>query len=99
MRRVVDCAAAVVAVLCASAWFHPPIVGEDTWWHLATGREIAARGWPPLVDEFSFTAYLDLLNVYNQQNAEGFITDYRSREQEPIPSLPILPVIGLSGEF
>jgi hypothetical protein len=56
VRRVVDCAAAVVAVLCASAWFHPPIVGEDTWWHLATGREIATRGWPPLVDEFSFTA-------------------------------------------
>lgn len=50
-------------------------------------------------DTFSFTAYLDLLNVYNQANAEGFITDYRSREQEPIPSLPILPVIGLSGEF
>lgn len=50
-------------------------------------------------DTFSFTAYLDLLNVYNQANAEGFISDYRSREQEPIPSLPILPVIGLSGEF
>lgn len=50
-------------------------------------------------DFFSLTAYLDLLNVYNQQNAEGFIADYRSREQEPIPSLPILPVIGLSGEF
>jgi hypothetical protein len=56
VRRVVDCAAAVVAVLCASAWFHPPIVGEDIWWHLAAGREIAARGWPPRVDEFSFTA-------------------------------------------
>ncbi|MCC7107718.1 MAG: TonB family protein [Deltaproteobacteria bacterium] len=50
-------------------------------------------------DTFSFTAYLDLLNVYNQENAEGFISDFRSREQEPIPSLPILPVIGLSGEF
>lgn len=50
-------------------------------------------------DTFSFTAYLDLLNVYNQENAEGFIADYRSREQEPIPSLPILPVVGLSGEF
>jgi hypothetical protein len=49
-------AAQIVAVLCASAWFHPPVVGEDLWWHLATGREIAARGWPPLVDDFSFTA-------------------------------------------
>lgn len=50
-------------------------------------------------ETFSLTAYLDLLNVYNQQNAEGFLSDYRNREQEPIPSLPILPVIGMSGEF
>jgi TonB family protein len=50
-------------------------------------------------ETFSITTYLDLLNVYNQQNAEGFITDYRSREQQPIPSLPFLPVIGMSGEF
>jgi len=56
VRGIADWVAGIVAVLCASAWFHPPIVGEDTWWHLATGREIAARGWPPLVDDFSFTA-------------------------------------------
>ncbi|MFZ9887855.1 MAG: TonB-dependent receptor plug domain-containing protein, partial [Myxococcota bacterium] len=48
---------------------------------------------------FSMTTYLDLLNVYNQQNAEGFQNDYRFRERQPIPSLPILPVIGASGEF
>jgi hypothetical protein len=54
--RVVDMAAAAVAVLCASAWFHPPIVGEDLWWHLAAGREVAEHGAPPLVDVFSFTA-------------------------------------------
>ena len=54
--RLVDLAAAAVAVLCASAWFHPPIVGEDLWWHLAAGREVAARGGPPAVDVFSFTA-------------------------------------------
>ena len=53
---LVDCVRAVVAVLCASAWFHPPVVGEDLWWHLATGREVAAHGGPPLVDVFSFTA-------------------------------------------
>jgi hypothetical protein len=53
---LLDCVAAVVAVLCASAWFHPPVVGEDLWWHLAAGREVAARGGPPLVDVFSFTA-------------------------------------------
>ncbi len=50
-------------------------------------------------DTFSLNAYMDLLNVYNQANAEGFQTDYRSREQQPIPSLPIIPVLGMSGEF
>lgn len=55
------------------------------------------RTW--VFDAFSLTTYLDLLNVYNQQNAEGYQNDYRYREREPIPSLPILPVIGASGEF
>lgn len=50
-------------------------------------------------DTFSLTTYLDLLNVYNAENAEGFQEDYRHREREPIPSLPIVPVFGVSGEF
>jgi hypothetical protein len=54
--RLVECAAAVAAVLCASAWFHPPVTGEDLWWHLASGREVAKRGAPLFVDVFSFTA-------------------------------------------
>ncbi len=55
------------------------------------------RKW--VFEAFSMTTYLDLLNVYNQQNAEGYQNDFRYREREPIPSLPILPVIGASGEF
>lgn len=67
---------------------------------LPTFHQLDVRLDKKLVFEtFSLTAYLDLLNVYNQQNAEGFISDYRSREQQAIPSLPILPVIGMSGEF
>lgn len=50
-------------------------------------------------EQFSATAYLDVLNVYNQTNVEGTIDDYRSRESEPIPSLPFLPVFGMSAEF
>ena len=50
-------------------------------------------------DAGSLTAYLDLLNVYNQQNVEFWQEDYRYRERAPITGLPILPVIGLSGEF
>lgn len=50
-------------------------------------------------DQFSATAYVDVLNVYNQQNTEGVQSDYRARSLQPIPSLPFLPVIGLSAEF
>jgi TonB family protein len=65
-------------------WFHQLDIRVDRKW---------------IFDSFSFTTYLDLLNVYNQPNAEGFQEDFRSRRQEPIPGLPILPVIGASGEF
>jgi hypothetical protein len=50
-------------------------------------------------EQFSATAYLDVLNVYNQTNVEGVISDYRDREVQPIPSLPFLPVFGMSAEF
>lgn len=55
------------------------------------------RKW--VFEAFSLTAYMDLLNVYNQTNAESWQSDYRSNELQAIPSLPILPIVGLSGEF
>jgi len=50
-------------------------------------------------DNFALTPYLDLLNVYNQSNAEGYFTDYRGTTQQPLPGLPILPNLGIKGEF
>lgn len=55
------------------------------------------RKW--VFDTFSMTTYIDLLNAYNAQNAEGYQSDYRNREQQAIPGLPIVPVFGVSGEF
>jgi TonB family protein len=55
------------------------------------------RKW--VFEAFSVTAYMDLLNVYNQTNAEAWQSDYRSNGLQAIPSLPILPIVGLSGEF
>jgi hypothetical protein len=55
------------------------------------------RKW--VFDQFSMTTYLDVLNVYNNENVEGIVSDYRSREVQAIPSLPFIPVFGLSGEF
>jgi TonB family protein len=55
------------------------------------------RKW--VFEQFTATAYLDLLNAYNNTNVEGVLADYRSNEIQYIPSLPILPVFGMSAEF
>ena len=55
------------------------------------------RKW--VFEQFSATAYIDVLNVYNNTNIEGVISDFRSREVQAIPSLPFLPVFGMSAEF
>jgi len=55
------------------------------------------RKW--VFEQFSLTTYLDVINVYNNTNVEGIVADYRSREVQAIPSLPFLPIFGMSGEF
>ncbi len=48
------------------------------------------------------TLYLDLVNVYHHFNSEIVIPgiDYRGRTQQTlVPSLPILPMLGLKGGF
>jgi len=52
-----------------------------------------------VLDNFVLNFYLDLLNAYNMTNVEGMMTDYRYREQAPLAGLPIMPVIGVQGEF
>ena len=44
-------------------------------------------------------AYLDVQNVYNAQNPELTIYDYRCRGSEPIRGVPFLPILGLRGMF
>jgi TonB family protein len=50
-------------------------------------------------DVWTLGAYLDVQNVFNAQNPENFIYDYRYRQRAPVRGLPILPVIGLRGRF
>jgi tetratricopeptide (TPR) repeat protein len=47
--------APLVAVAGAAAWFHGVVSGGDTWWHLASGREIVAHGSLVQLDSFSHT--------------------------------------------
>ncbi|MBN2361521.1 MAG: TonB family protein [Deltaproteobacteria bacterium] len=50
-------------------------------------------------ESFIISFYLDLLNAYNQPNVESMISDYRYRKTAPVTGLPIIPVIGVQGEF
>ncbi|MBI2896057.1 MAG: TonB-dependent receptor [Deltaproteobacteria bacterium] len=50
-------------------------------------------------DLWRFSAYLDVQNVYNAQNPEATLHDYRFRDHAPLPGLPILPTLGIRGRF
>jgi hypothetical protein len=43
--------------------------------------------------------YLDIQNVYNAENPEAFLNDYRFRAEVPVPGVPFLPVLGAKGSF
>lgn len=52
-----------------------------------------------IFDNWMLTAYLDLQNAYNQANVTNYTYNFDSSRKRPSQSLPILPVIGLKGEF
>ncbi len=43
--------------------------------------------------------YVDLNNIYNAQNPEGTIYDYRCRTSLPIRGVPFYPILGIKGIF
>ena len=50
-------------------------------------------------DLFEVTPYLEVLNAYYAKTPEQLVYDYRYRTKEPIGGLPILPMLGVKGEF
>lgn len=48
---------------------------------------------------WKLSAYLDIQNVYNQRNQEGLSYSFDYRESEPVTGLPILPILGVKGEW
>ena len=44
------------------------------------------------------SAYLDVLNVYNQNNVDGVTYDYNSTHSAPVNDLPIIPSFGMRVE-
>ncbi len=45
------------------------------------------------------SAYLDVQNVYNHGNQEGWQYRYDYRQRQPLTGLPILPILGVKGEW
>ena len=43
--------------------------------------------------------YADLNNIYNAENPEGTIYDYRCRTSIPIRGVPFYPILGIKGTF
>jgi hypothetical protein len=48
---------------------------------------------------WSLSAYLDVQNILNSPNREGFAYSYDYRSRDGVRGLPILPIIGLRGEL
>ena len=45
------------------------------------------------------TAYLDVQNIYNAENPEAILYDYRYRDSGYLRGLPIMPSLGIRGSF
>jgi outer membrane receptor protein involved in Fe transport len=43
--------------------------------------------------------FLDVRNVYNQQNQEGIVYNYDYSQKTPLLGLPIIPALGIRGEL
>ena len=52
-----------------------------------------------LFDWWSLGVYLDVQNLLNTDNVEATQYDYRYRETSPVTGVPILPTIGIKGQW
>jgi TonB family protein len=50
-------------------------------------------------DKWRFSAYLDVQNIYDASNPEALSYNYNYRISHPVTGLPILPILGVRGDF
>jgi len=50
-------------------------------------------------ETWRLSAYLDVQNVYNAENPELTLTDYRCRQTAPLRGLPLVPTLGVTGSY
>lgn len=88
------------AVYDANEGFYLPINGRENSDRLPMFHQLDLRidkKW--VYRKVSFNLYLDVQNVYNRQNSEFVNYNFDYTESQFVPSLPIIPSIGLKLEF
>jgi hypothetical protein len=91
---------AVGAVYDARSDTYVPIYGPVNGARLATFHQLDLRidkTWTYRSWKLSF--YLDVQNVYNRGNQEGTTYSYDYTRSTPLTGLPILPILGVKGEW
>jgi TonB family protein len=88
------------AVFNADSATYEPILGETNSKRNPPFYQLDLRvdkKW--IFENWIFTAYLDVQNATNRQNPEGYRYNYDSTEKQVRAGLPIIPVLGIKGEF
>ncbi|MBN2344477.1 MAG: TonB-dependent receptor [Deltaproteobacteria bacterium] len=88
------------AVYSVDKGYYEPVYGRPNSDRLPTFHQADVRldkRW--VFDAWMLTAYLDVQNIYNSPNVTGYQYNYDSTERRARQGLPILPVIGVKGEF
>jgi TonB family protein len=90
----------VGSVYDANSDFYNPVYGavnsaRDPLFHQASVR--VEKAWK--FKAWQLASYLDVQNVYNHRSQEGLQYSYDYSRSKPIQGLPILPSLGLRGEF
>lgn len=90
----------VGSVYNADTFQYVPIYGERNSTRVADFHQLDVR-----VDKTwrwrwgTIGVFLEVLNVYNHANQEGFVPSYNYRQQVPLNGLPIFPNLGVRGEI
>ena len=90
----------VGATYDADAGAYVPVHGATDSARLPTFSQLDARvekDWT--FNRWSFGVYLDVINVLDETNVEAIQYDYRYRYSAPISSFPIIPDLGLKGNW
>ena len=77
-----------------------PIYGKTNSDRLATFHQLDLRVdklWT--FETWRLGVYLDVQNVYLHENPEGYSYSYDYTNRQPISGIPILPILGVKGEW